>query len=125
MNRDCQLIFEVYKKVNPNEYRFPIKPKFNIGDTVAVKYWKCSKYVGVDNFVKDNWEFIEYKNLIGKVIEIKSYQVSRPIYYYEILIEDKRFPEILGQTFIFAGYELRKTKLTIQDTQTWSDLLDI
>ena len=134
MNRDCQLIFEVYRKVNPNEYRFPAKPKFKIGEQVTIKKYIKRKFIGDDRAITydpSNCKQEEFKNLYGKVENIECFSNDNPNtkqlpgYLYTILVQDKRFPSLDGDKVWVSDYELRKTKLTTADNQAWSDLLDI
>ena len=130
MNKDCQLIFEAYKKVDPNECRFPQKPKFQIGEVVNIKNYRHSTFVGDHSSAGKtarDWITQLYPNLVGKVVNIECYTNTGklPTYYYEILPEDKRYPELNSNTIICAAYEIRRGKLTVDDTQSISDIMKV
>ena len=133
MNRDSQLIFEAYKKVDPNDHRFPIKPKFTVGQYVVIKRYHKREFIGKNNYSsinpEEDYKTTIYKDVLGQIKGIRAftnYTGAAPTYYYDTEVVDKRFPAI-GTDLLrtYATYELNKTNLTPQDTGNIVDILDI
>jgi hypothetical protein len=128
-DHQVNLIIEAYKRVNPNEYRFPHKPKFNVGDTALVKKYIESTYVGSwYNTARhaEDWRRKEYNNIIGKIQETYSQSSKRGVmYYYKIFVTDERIPHLNNSNIYIPEYDLRRTRITQGDTKDMVDLTNL
>lgn len=131
---DNRLLGEAYKPINKAEYKYPMPPKFKIGDIVLIKKYTKSEFIGDYNSTAKRWDptdwkKTEYKGVLGKIHEIKCFPAGGtrpPSYYYDIIIEDKRYPELVNNfSVICAEYEIKRTQLTVSDTDSMNKLLDI
>lgn len=101
MNKDCQLIFEAYRG---------LEPKFKIGDWVRV----CD--VDVEYALDDK----KYIGSVGKIIKAHMWPKARPTYG----VESPKYKNSM-HTWYQEELELFPINVKDEDKQTASDLLDI